>query len=161
MATTTTNEQLTQIIQPVVEGMGFEFWGIEFRHAGRHSTLAVYIDMEDGVSVDDCGDVSRQLSSVLDVEDVITYAYDLEVSSPGMDRILFNLDQIRRYVGSPVSVELNLPQDGKRRFKGELASVEDTVLTFALEDGSKVETLFTNVKRARLVPVFDKKEGKR
>ena len=82
-------DQLKDVIQPTVEGMGFILWGIEFKHVGRKSFLTVYIDKDGGVTIEDCSDVSRQLSSVLDVEDLITYAYDLEVSSPGMDRLFF------------------------------------------------------------------------
>ena len=148
------NEKLTEILKPSVEGMGFELWGIEFRHQGRHSTLVVYIDKEDGITIDDCSDVSRQVSAVLDVEDVITYAYDLEISSPGMDRLLFTFDQMKQYIGSDMNVELNMPVDNCRKFKGCLESVADTVLTFRLKGETSLEVLYSNVKKARLVPVF-------
>ena len=92
------------------------------------------------------------------MEDVISYAYDLEVSSPGMDRILFTREQMLRYAGSQISVELNMPVDKYRRFKGTLESAEGAVLKFAVRDGNTLEVLFSNIKKARLVPNFDKKE---
>lgn len=157
------NDRIEEIVRPTVEGMGFELWGVEFRHQGRHSYLTVYIDSEEGVTIDDCSDVSRQLSSVLDVEDVITYAYDLEVSSPGMDRILFTLDQCRKYVGSEVNFELNIAVGSYRKFKAVLEKIEDTVLTLRTKTGEEVEVLYSNIKRARLVPDFsinkDVKDG--
>ena len=93
-------KQLEDILQPVVEGLGYEFWGIEFRSQGHHSLLRVFIDdAENGIGVDDCEKVSRQISGVMDVEDPIQTEYTLEVSSPGMDRPLFRLEQYEAFVG--------------------------------------------------------------
>ncbi len=153
-------EKITEVLKPTIEAMGFELWGVEFNHIGRHSTLILYIDSDKGVSIDDCSDVSRQVSSILDVEDVISYAYDLEVSSPGLDRMIFNLEQMKKYLGSMIKVELNMPVDNHRSFKGVLESIEDNILTFTVMDGMSLEVLYSNVKKARLVPIFDKKEKK-
>ena len=87
-------DQIKDVIQPTIEGMGYILWGIEFKHVGRKSFLTVYIDKDGGVSIEDCSDVSRQISSVLDVEDLISYAYDLEVSSPGLDRLFLILSSL-------------------------------------------------------------------
>lgn len=86
----TLEQKLTEMITAPVEALGFELVGIEFIR-GRTSTLRIYIDSEDGINVDDCADVSHQVSAVLDVEDPITVAYNLEVSSPGLDRPLFTI----------------------------------------------------------------------
>ncbi len=152
------NERLEEIIRPTVEGMGFSLWGVEFRHQGRHSFLTIYIDSDNGVSIEDCSDVSRQLSGVLDVEDVITYAYDLEVSSPGLDRILFTLDQYKKYVGSEINLELNVAVGNYRKFRAILIKIEDTVLTLKSKTDEEIEVLYSNIRRARLVPDFSIKK---
>ncbi len=86
-------QQIQQMLEPTVEALGFDLWGVEYLSQGRHSVLRVYIEHEKGISVDDCAAVSEQVSGVLDVEDPITGEYTLEVSSPGMDRLLFKLEQ--------------------------------------------------------------------
>ena len=89
----TKDQQITDMLRTTVEALGFELWGIEYLSQGRHSVLRVYIEAENGIAVEDCATVSEQVGSVLDVEDPITGEYTLEVSSPGMDRLLFKLDQ--------------------------------------------------------------------
>src|SRR5210317_906283 len=87
----TKDQQIAELLESSVAALGFELWGVEYLSQGRHSTLRVYIDAEDGITVDDCARVSEQVGSVLDVEDPINGEYTLEVSSPGMDRLLFRL----------------------------------------------------------------------
>src|SRR5690606_22208616 len=116
--------KLLNILQPVVTALGYELWGIEFIGTGKHSTLRIYIDKPEGILVEDCERVSRQASSVLDVEDPIQGEYTLEVSSPGMDRPLYNLDQYTLYLGEEVSVRLRIPYEGRRKYKGRLVGVE-------------------------------------
>jgi len=89
----TKEQQIQALLEPTVEALGYELWGLEYLSQGRHSTLRLYIESEQGISIDDCAAVSEQVSSVLDVEDPITGEYTLEVSSPGMDRLLFKPDQ--------------------------------------------------------------------
>ncbi|KZN13576.1 ribosome maturation factor RimP [Marinomonas sp. TW1] len=117
---------LEELVRPVVEGLGFEFWGMEYLSQGKDSVLRIFIetDAEKGIDVEDCARVSRQVSSILDVEDPITGEYHLEVSSPGLDRPLFSLAQYQAYVGSIVSLRLRVPFDGRRKFKGQLVGVE-------------------------------------
>src|SRR3546814_20478459 len=98
-------EQLQALLAPVVEALGYQCWGIEFISQGRHSLLRVYIDHADGILIDDCEKVSRQLSGVLDVEDPISVDYTLEVSSPGMDRPLFTIDQYTAHIGVRVKIK--------------------------------------------------------
>jgi len=109
----------------VVEALGFEFWGLEYIAQGKNSVLRVFIDSPNGIHVDDCAQVSRQISGVMDVEDPITSEYNLEVSSPGVDRPLFTLEHFSRYVGEFVDVKLRYAFEGRRKFKGKLVGIED------------------------------------
>ncbi len=118
-------QKLIDLLKPVVEALGFEFWGLDYQSQGKESVLCIYIDSENGINVDDCATVSRQVSGVLDVEDPITSEYNLEVSSPGMDRPLFTLEQFNRYVGEFVDVKLRYAFEGRRKFKGKLVAIED------------------------------------
>ena len=118
-------QQLIDLLKPVVEALGFEFWGLEYLSQGKDSVLSVYIDSENGITVDDCATVSRQVSGIMDVEDPITSEYSLEVSSPGMDRPLFTVEQFNRYVGEFVDVKLRYAFEGRRKFKGKLVAIEE------------------------------------
>jgi len=117
--------QLQQMLEPVAESMGFELWGIEFVSQGKDSILRIYIDGKEGVSVDDCALMSHQASGILDVEDTIPGVYTLEVSSPGLDRLLFKLEHYQAYIGAIVKIKLRMPFDGRRNFKGQLKGVEE------------------------------------
>ncbi|MEX1237590.1 MAG: ribosome maturation factor RimP, partial [Pseudomonadales bacterium] len=108
-------EQLRSLIEPVVEGLGLELWGIEYLAHGKRAQLKVYIEKEAGVDVDDCARVSRQISAVMDVEDPIEAQYTLEVSSPGLDRRLFTLPQFEAFEGEQVRISLKSPYEGRRR----------------------------------------------
>jgi len=131
--------------------MGFELWGLEYLSQGRHSVLRIYIDAEEGVGVDDCAAVSEQVSGLLDVEDPITGEYVLEVSSPGLDRLLFRLDQFPPYVGETVELRLRRPYEGRRRFKGILAGVEGEDVVVRVDDH---EYLLPHgeIEKAQIVP---------
>ena len=117
-------QQLTEMLAPTVEALGFELWGVEYLSQGRHSLLRIFIEGENGITVDDCAAVSEQVGSVLDVEDPITGEYTLEVSSPGMDRLLFRLDQYPAYAGEMVELRLRSAFEGRRKFKGVLQGIE-------------------------------------
>jgi ribosome maturation factor RimP len=141
------------LISPV-EAIGFELVGVEFMRAGKHSTLRVYIDHPEGISVDHCAEVSRQVSAVLDVEDPISTEYNLEVSSPGMDRPLFKELHYQTCIDEVVSVKLRMPMDNRRNFKGKLLAVEDGMLTIEV-DGQKFVLAFANIEKGNLVASFD------
>ena len=117
-------DKIQELIEPSVIALGYELWGLEFISAGKHSILRVYIDKEGGILVDDCATVSHQVSGVLDVEDPISTEYTLEVSSPGMDRPLFKLDQYKKYIDNWVEIKLRAPFEGRRKFAGTLTAVE-------------------------------------
>ena len=146
--------KLTDMLTPPVEALGFELVGVEFVRAGKHSILRVFIDHENGIDVDDCADVSHQISAVMDVEDPITTEYNLEVSSPGMDRPLFKSEHYALVVGEIITVKLSIPQDGRRNFKGLLLKCEnDTILIKVDNDGFSLA--IANIEKGNLVPNFD------
>lgn len=120
-------KELQAIIQPVVEGFGFEYVGCEMIGQGKHSLLRVYVDKQDadGVHIDNCAAISRQLSATLDVEDIIKGQYQLEVSSPGLERPLFTSAHFQRFVGNKIKVRLTAPIENQKQFVGFLKAVED------------------------------------
>ena len=146
-------QTLEQPIQEVVNGLGFELWGIEFLPQGRHSVLRVYIEHENGVTVDDCAKVSHQVSALLDVEDVIRGEYMLEISSPGLDRLLFKPDQYLHYCGDILQLSLKAPIEGSSKVKGELLRV-DTDRILVKTDTGELPVGFDQIQKARLVPQF-------
>jgi len=128
------DQQITDMLQPTVEALGFELWGVEYQSQGRHSLVRLYIDSPDGINVGDCATVSEQASSLLDVEDPIAGEYTLEVSSPGMDRLLFKLEQYAGYVGETVELRLRSPFEGRRKFKGVLKGIEGEDVVIQVDD---------------------------
>ncbi|WP_167469009.1 ribosome maturation factor RimP [Pseudomonas reidholzensis] len=147
-------EQLQALLAPVVEGLGYQCWGIEFISQGKHSVLRIYIDKEDGVLVDDCAKVSHQCSSVLDVEDPISAEYTLEVSSPGMDRPLFTLEQFALHAGEQVKIKLRSPFEGRRNFQGLLRGVEDQDVIVQVDDQEFLLPI-DSIDKANIIPSFD------
>ncbi len=153
---------LYKLFEPTVEALGFDLWGIEYLGQGRYSVLRVYVDKEDGVDVDDCANVSCQLSGILDVEEPITGEYTLEVSSPGLSRPLFKLQQNSHYIGCEVSIRLCAAlqgcstQEDRRNFKGQLLAVvgEHGEHIELLSDGEKFSLPFETIEKASIVPEF-------
>ncbi len=144
-------DDLVDLLKPSVEALGYEFWGLEFAGGGkRKSLLRVYIDQEQGISVEDCELVSRQLSRVLDVEDPIKTEYALEVSSPGLDRTLFYPEQYPHYCGELMSVKTIVPIAGQRNFKGVLSAVHKDKIIL-VEADKEVSIDFDNIHRANLI----------
>lgn len=147
-------ERLTEMLAPSVEDLGYELVGIEYVRAGKHSTLRVYIDQEEGILVDDCAAVSRQVSAIMDVEDPITNEYTLEVSSPGMERPLFNAAQYAAFIGEEVKIQLRMPIQNRRRWKGVISSVDGEIISVAVENKEERFAL-SNIQKANIVPKFD------
>ncbi len=142
------------MLEPAVQAVGMELWGVEYISQGRHSILRVYIDSENGVSIDNCEAASHQVSGVLDVEDPISGEYNLEVSSPGMDRPFFRFSQFAGYEGELIKVRLQMAIDGTRNFTGRLISAEDEQLSFSV-DNKTLNVSFNQIDKANLVPTFD------
>ncbi|MDT3722575.1 ribosome maturation factor RimP [Pseudomonas oryzihabitans] len=147
-------EQLQALLAPVVEALGYVCWGVEYISQGRHSLLRVYIDHPNGILVEDCEKVSRQVSGVLDVEDPITNEYTLEVSSPGMDRPLFTLEQFAAHVGEQVKVKLRSPFEGRRNFQGLLRGVEDQDVVVQVDEHEYLLPI-EMIDKANVVPRFE------
>lgn len=147
-------EQLQALLAPVVEALGYTCWGIEYISQGRHSLLRIFIDKEEGVLVEDCEIVSRQVSSVLDVEDPIAVEYTLEVSSPGMDRPLFTLEQFAKHAGEQVKIKLRIPFEGRRNFQGLLRGVEEQDVVVQVDDHEFLLPI-DSIDKANIIPSFD------
>ncbi|WP_460126821.1 ribosome maturation factor RimP [Pseudomonas sp. S2_C03] len=147
-------EQLQALLAPVVEALGYQCWGIEFISQGKHSVLRVYIDKEGGILIEDCTKVSHQVSAVLDVEDPISSEYALEVSSPGMDRPLFTLEQFASHAGEQVKIKLRSPFEGRRNFQGLLRGVEEQDVVVQVEDHEFLLPI-DMIDKANIIPSFD------
>lgn len=144
------SEKLVAIIEPAVSALGFELLGVEYMPQGRHSLLRIYIDHEDGITVDDCGDVSHQVSAVLDVEDPIRGEYTLEVSSPGLERPLFTLEHYVRFAEHLAEIRLHAPLHGRRKFKGRIQGVDGDEVILDVE-GEEQRLAIGNIEKAHLI----------
>lgn len=149
-----TNQQLTELLTPLLQDMGLGLWGVEYAAGTGNGLLRVYIDAEDrAVGVDDCESASREISALLDVNDPIPGRYTLEVSSPGVDRLLFTPAQFARYVGEDARLTLTLPVEGRRRFQGKLVAVDGDRITIR-QDGNDVTLVHAAIQSARLQPDY-------
>ena len=142
-------EKLEKLIRSTVEGLGYQLWGYEYRPNLDNGMLRIYIDSEKGIIVDDCAAVSEQISAVFDVEEPITSAYTLEVSSPGIDRALFSAKQYKAYIGKTVKIRTRIPLDGRRNYKGSIKSLTETEVTLKI-DNEYFDIPFDAIDQARL-----------
>lgn len=157
-------DKLIALLEPVVEGLGYELVELEYRAAGRDSLLRLYIDRlpgtppagelvegqsQGGIGLDDCEKVSQQVSGLLDVEDPIPEGYALEVSSPGLDRPLRKPAHYARFKGARARLELGVPQAGRRRYTGTLLGIADGVVSIEV-DGVEHALPFSAIERGRL-----------
>ena len=141
IAKTAIDRRLAEIIQPVIEGMGFELVRLRLQ-GGKTATLQIMADRpEGGINVDDCAEISTAVSATLDVEDPLEDAYHLEVSSPGIDRPLTRLKDFATFEGYDARLETNQPIDGRKRFKGVLAGVEGGEVLLNLDEGGETQTI--------------------
>jgi ribosome maturation factor RimP len=148
------DDELIQLINPVVADLGLECLGIEYAPSRGNSLLRIYIDhLERPITIEDCEAVSRELSAQLDVNDPISGRYTLEVSSPGIDRPLFTPAQFARFIGEKAKIALNLPTDGRRRLLGTIRAVDDDRITIE-QDGIDIIVAHDNVQKARIVPDY-------
>ena len=149
--------QISTLLAPTVESLGLQLLGIEYLPAPGGALVRLYIDVPQAesdarvVTIEDCEAVSREVSAQLDVEDPISGNYTLEVSSPGVDRPLFDAAQFARFTGERAKVGLKLPQDGRRRLTGTIVSVDGGTIVFDI-DGQPFEVSADNIDKARLVP---------
>jgi len=148
-------QKLNELLQPLVEDLGYEFIGLEYNPNPKHSMLRIYIDHENGVGIQDCETVSRETAALLDVKDPIKSHYNLEVSSPGLDRPLFTPAHFSEFTGSEVQINLFAPQDGRRKFSGPIMSAGESSVNIE-QDGSEVTLDYDNIAKAKLIPDYEK-----
>lgn len=142
-------EQLENMIRSTVEGLGYELWGFDYRPHSDNGLLRIFIDSGQGITVDDCAAVSHQISAIFDVEDPIPSAYTLEVSSPGMDRMLFTPEQYEPYIGETVKIKTQVPLNNRRNFKGTIERLSETEVTLKI-DNEHFDVPFDAIERSRL-----------
>ncbi len=147
------NQHLLDLFETEVAALGYELLGIELNQSTHGSILRVYIDKDGGIMVEDCVLVSRQLTGLLDVEDPIKGNYDLEVSSPGLDRPLFTIEQFNKVIGETIKLRLYEKYNNRKRFSGILKAVDDEEVVINC-DNEEYIVPFKLVERARLVPQF-------
>ncbi|CAC9997142.1 Bacterial ribosome SSU maturation protein RimP [uncultured Gammaproteobacteria bacterium] len=148
-------DKIEALIQPVIEDMGYELVGIEYIASGKHSILRVYIDSDQGIGLNDCETVSHQLSSIFDVEDPIMTQYNLEVSSPGVERPLFNIEHYQRFLGHDVKLRLLRSVNGQRKFNGAIGSVSEANNSIELmTDTGSYKLDIELIEKANLVAHF-------
>ena len=142
-------EDLVQLLLPTITDMGYELWGCEYLSQGRHSLLRIYIDKADGIGIEDCQEVSKQVSALLDVEDPVPGNYSLEISSPGIPRPLFSSWQYIRYIGHEVQIKTFKPINGKRKLLGIIVSANESSVVLDINNEQQ-ELLYSNIVKASL-----------
>lgn len=145
-------QRLIEIIQQPIEALGFELIGVEYIRS-RQPILRIFIDHANGITVDDCAEVSHQVSAILDVEDPISAAYVLEVSSPGMDRPLFTIAHYKQFIDHQIMFSLRIPMQNRRNWKGKIVQVENEMITVDVE-GTLHQFAFGNIQKANIIPQF-------
>ena len=143
-------ERVKEFAASLLPAMGLELYDVHFRREGHGWVLRLVIDNPHGVSLDDCSRVSRETSDFLDVEDLIEHAYNLEVSSPGIERTLRNIGECERFSGGKVRVKLLCEHDGQRVFIGDMLETADNAVTIKSEDGKEYTFPWDDIKKIRL-----------
>ena len=142
---------MQELVAPVISALGYELLGIEVINKGRGWLVRIYIDKPSGICLDDCAKVSHQVAGILDVNDPIKGPYELEISSPGIDRPLFTLEHFRRFIGEKARIRLVAKIEGRRKITGIISSVSDDAVEIE-EDGHKFTIQENFIDKARLVP---------
>ena len=148
-----TGEELTRLLEPAIEQLGFELSDLEVKLGGRDGVIRLFIDKVDGVGLEDCEIVSRQISALLDVENPVPGHYVLEVSSPGLDRRLTKLAHFRRFMGKDIRVKLRFPIEGRRNFRGALKAADEENIEVEV-DGESHRLPIATIQSARLIPTL-------
>ncbi|KGX93136.1 ribosome maturation protein RimP [Pontibacillus halophilus JSM 076056 = DSM 19796] len=152
-------KQITErLVQPIVDDMNLELVDVEFTQEGKNWFLRVYVDKEGGIDIEECGQVSEQLSEKLDEEDPITFPYFLEVASPGAERPLTKKEDFEQHVGHQVHVKLYNKIDDEKEFEGKLISFENDTASIEIKVKTRkktVEVPYENIAKARLAVSFN------
>jgi ribosome maturation factor RimP len=146
-----TREELQKMLVPTIESLGYELTDLESSLSGGSGVLRIFIDKPDGIGLEDCEKVSLAVSTLLDVEDPVPGRYDLEVSSPGLDRKLTKIEHFQRFEGKTIKVQMRFPIEGRRRFRGTLVSSDDENIVVEV-DGESHSLSLATIDTARLVP---------
>jgi len=146
-----TSDELVKLLEPTIVRLGYELWNLELKIGGKHGVLRLFIEKADGVGLDDCEKVSLAVSALLDVEDPLPGHYDLEVSSPGLDRKLVKVEHFQRFTGETLKVQMRFPIEGRRRFRGTLVASDDENIVVEV-DGESHTLPVATIDTARLVP---------
>ncbi|NOX70300.1 MAG: ribosome maturation factor RimP [Gammaproteobacteria bacterium] len=146
-----TGEELVALLEPAVEGLGYELSDLEVRIGNRDGLLRVFIDRPEGIGLEDCEIVNRQISTLLDVEDPLPGNYVLEVSSPGLDRRLTKVEHFKRFMGHDIRVKLRFPLEGRKNFRGALCAADEENIEVEV-DGKLHSLPIATIESARLVP---------
>lgn len=141
-----------EIAEPIAQSLGLEIWDIRFEKEGADWFLRIFIDKADGVSIDDCVEMSHAIDKPLDEADPIEQSYCLEVSSPGLERDLKRDAHFEKSIGDKIMVKLIRPVDGQREFKGTLESYDNGIFELLTQEGTK---LMINKKEASYVKLDD------
>ncbi|EFI36267.1 protein of unknown function DUF150 [Desulfonatronospira thiodismutans ASO3-1] len=146
-------KQVEELVQTNCRLMGLEPWGMDFvpGTGKQRGVLRVFVDSPEGVSIDQCADLSRQLSVALDVEDLVPGSYNLEVSSPGLNRRFFRPEQMSGYTGHKVKITLKEPRDGRKNFTGTLQEAENETISIQTSPDCTWSFQWDEIDRARLV----------
>lgn len=146
-----TGEELQKLLEPTIERLGFELTDLEVRLSGKGGLLRITIDKPEGIDLDDCEKASLAVSALLDIEDPVADNYNLEVSSPGLNRKLTKLEHFQRFEGETLKVTMRLPIAGRRRFRGTLVSSDNENIVVEV-DGESHSLPLASLDTARLVP---------
>ena len=146
-----TGDELKKLLEPTIERLGFELTDLEVRLGGKGGLLRITIDKPEGIDLDDCEKTSLAVSALLDIEDPVADNYNLEVSSPGLDRKLTKLEHFQRFEGETLKVTMRLPIAGRRRFRGTLVSSDNENIVVEV-DGESHSLPLASLDTARLVP---------
>ncbi|MCX7120873.1 MAG: ribosome maturation factor RimP [Gammaproteobacteria bacterium] len=144
------DKRIHDLIEPTIRSLGLDLWACDLRKSGNQALLRIYIDRESGVTLEDCTVVSREIGALLDVEDPIKNHYQLEVSSPGLDRLLLTLAHFERYVGQNVKIKLRSSQDNRRQLVGRIEKIAEDKI-FLLVDTNTISVKLNEVQKANLV----------
>lgn len=146
-------EKITQMVVPSLDAMGYHIVQIKLADSAKRKTLTLMSERKDGVmmSFDDCTEISRTVSALLDVEDPIAGAYNLEVCSPGIDRPLTRAEDYTRYKGFEAKLETLIPIEGRKRFKGKINGLMGGHVQMHTEQGQDVEIPLSNIRTSKLV----------
>ena len=143
-------EKVKAFAETLLPSMGLELVEVQFRLEGHGWVLRLFIDGKEGVTLDHCSRVSREVSDFLEVEDLIVHAYHLEVSSPGFERSLHSMKDFQRYVGKKAKLKLREYVEGQKVLIGDIVRAEDETVELVLEDGARCQVVFEQIRKARL-----------